>query len=305
MHTHINRNQRIIIGALLREGYTQSKVAESIGVNKSTISRELQRNNKENGRYHAIHANVLARERRKISKHNTRLIENNNALKQRIEQQLEPLVSPEVIAHKVGIHHQTIYGWIYRSRPDLRSQLPYRGKKRRRYAQKREKYSGWTKKVKTIDVRPDVSISWEGDTVKGDTRAQLLTHVERTSLYTRVDLIPNGTADSVHSLLKRRPIPNQITYDQGSEFALWKMIERDTGADIFFADAHSPWQRGKNENTNGRLRRVWPKRFDFSTITQRDVDRVVYKMNHTPRKSLSWRTPMEVYEELCCVSEAN
>ena len=71
---------------------------------------------------------------------------------------------------------------------------------------------------------------------------------------------------------------------------------------FFFADAHSPWQRGKNENTNGRLRRIWPKKFDFATITQRDVDRVIHRMNHTPRKSLSWQTPAQVYEKLCCVS---
>jgi len=80
------------------------------------------------------------------------------------------------------------------------------------------------------------------------------------------------------------------------------MIERDTNALVFFADAHSPWQRGKNENTNGRLRRVYPKGFDFDTITQKQLDRVVHVMNHTPRKSLEWRTPADVYKELCCIS---
>lgn len=106
----------------------------------------------------------------------------------------------------------------------------------------------------------------------------------------------------VHATLADAPLEGTVTYDRGSEFALWKMIERDTPARIFFADPHSPWQRGKNENTNGRIRRVFPKRFDFSTITQRQLDRVVAKMNRTPRKSLSWRTPEEVFKELCCVS---
>ncbi len=220
----------------------------------------------------------------------------------RIEALLEPLVSPEVVAHMVGIHHQTIYTWVYRSRPDLRALLPYHGKKRRRYAQKREKYSGWTKFVHPIDERIETNLSWEGDTVKGGTRPQLLTHVERTSLYTRADLIPDGTADTVHAILTQRPLPGTITYDRGSEFALWKMIERDTNVSIYFAHAHHPWERGKNENTNGRLRRVFPKRFDFSTITQRQLDRIVHTMNHTPRKSLSWRTPAEVYQKLCCGS---
>jgi IS30 family transposase len=118
----------------------------------------------------------------------------------------------------------------------------------------------------------------------------------------RADLIPDGTADTIHAILTQRPLPGTITYDRGSEFALWKMIERDTNVSIYFARAHHPWERGKNENTNGRLRRVFPKRFDFSTITQRQLDRIVHTMNHTPRKSLSWRTPAEVYQKLCCGS---
>ena len=79
------------------------------------------------------------------------------------------------------------------------------------------------------------------------------------------------------------------------------MIERDTKA-VFFADAHAPWQRGKNKNTNGRLRRLFPKQFNFATITQKQLDEVVYLMNHTPRKSLGWRTPASVCEERCCSS---
>ena len=57
-------------------------------------------------------------------------------------------------------------------------------------------------------------------------------------------------------------------------------------------------KEGKNENTNGRLRRVFPKKFDFDTINQKQLDEVVYLMNHTPRKTLNWRTPAEVFESL-------
>jgi len=113
--------------------------------------------------------------------------------------------------------------------------------------------------VRSIHDKPHSGVTFEGDTIKGKTLSRILTHVEQTSLYLRADLMPNGTADSVHSILKNNPLPYQIIYDRGSEFALWRMIERDTKASIFFADAHAPWQRGKNENTNGRLRRVFPK----------------------------------------------
>jgi IS30 family transposase len=45
-----------------------------------------------------------------------------------------------------------------------------------------------------------------------------------------------------------------ITLDNGSEFAEFRGIEQDTGAEVYFAEPHSPWQRGTNENTNGLLR---------------------------------------------------
>jgi transposase, IS30 family len=300
MHKHFNREDRIALGALKRAGLSKAEIGRQLGFNRSSVGRELRRNQKPRGGYHALNADIQAITRRQQSKHQYRKID--TALGLVLAKQLHPLVSPEMVAEARGIHHQTIYSWLYRDRRDLLSQLPQRGRKRRRYGSKRTKKQGWTRLVKSIHDRPESGLSWEGDTVKGSTKTQLLTHVERTSLYTRADLIPNGTADVVHATLKRKPIPGVITYDRGSEFALWQMIERDTGTTIFFADAHAPWQRGKNENTNGRLRRVFPKGFNFATITQKQLDDVVYVMNHTPRKSLGWRTPASVFEERCCVS---
>lgn len=303
MYSHINRDQRIALGALLYAGLSQVSIARELGVHPSTISRELRRNPSASGGYHSLHAHVLTRQRRKRSKQKYRKIENDPVLKEEIEDQLHPLRSPEVIAHELGIVHQTIYSWIDRSRPDLKSMLPYRGKKRRRYGGKREQKQGWTKNVRSIEDRPESDISWEGDTMKGGTLPRVLTHVEQTSLFLVADLIKDGSADAVHKMLKQNQrIEGNITYDRGSEFALWKMIEEDTNATVYFAHAHHPWERGKNENTNGRLRRVFPKRFDFSTITQRQLDKVVYKMNHTPRKSLFWKTPAEMFEKLRCTS---
>lgn len=302
MHHHIRRDERIALGALLREGLTQTQAADHLGMHRSTISKELRRNAREDGSYHATHADVRARQRRAASKVRCRKIENDSALVARIEAMLEPLVSPECTAHECGIHHQTIYDWVYRSRPDLRERLPYRGKKRRKYGKNRRAKQGWTTNVRSIHDRTERGLSWEGDTITGTGKARILTHVERHSLYLRADLIPDGTADAVHAVLKKKPLVGSITYDRGSEFALWRMIEHATGAEVFFADPHAPWQRGKNENTNGRLRRPFPKRTDLSTIQKADLACVVFKMNHTKRKSLSWQTPVDVFQKLCCVS---
>lgn len=300
MHRHFNREDRIALGALKRAGLSQAAIGRQLGFNRSSIGRELERNPKPRGGYHALNADIQACTRRHRSKQLYRIID--TALGLIIAEQLHPLVSPEVVAYRNGIHHQTIYNWLYRERRDLLPLLPQRGRKRRRYGSKRAKKQGWTRLVRSIHDRPKSDLAWEGDTVKGGTKSQLLTHVERMSLYSRADLIPDGTADVVHAKLKKSPLEGTITYDRGSEFALWQMIERDTPATIFFADAHAPWQRGKNENTNGRLRRVFPKRFNFDTITQKQVDDVVYLMNHTERKSLGFKTPCSVYGRECCVS---
>ena len=273
-------------------------IAKTLGFTKGAISQEIKRNKNKDGIYKVHSARLKTLKRRKFSKIKYRKIDNNPNLIKTIEKDLCPLVSPEVIAYQNSIHHQTIYNWIYRDRKDLLNDLPQRGRKRRKYGSKRAIKQGWTRDVRTIHEIPESIILWEGDTIKGGTKSRVLTHVEQTSLKLQADIIKDGTADSVHARLKVKPIEGDILYDRGSEFALWKMIERDTSSTVYFADAYSPHQRPKNENTNGRLRRVFNKKFDFDTITQSQLDKIVHKMNSTPRKSLNWRTPDEVYKSL-------
>lgn len=301
MYTHISRDDRVVISNGIRRGESYATIGDRVGKDKGAVWREVYRNKDADGQYRVWSAERRARQRRQHTKYKERKIENDAVLARRIETRLHPLVSPEVVAHEVGVVHESIYAWIVRSRPDLTVRLPRRGRKRRRYGSKRAKKQGWTKYVRSIDERPNTGEQWEGDTVKGTGLARLLTHVERSSLFTVADVLFRGTADAVHERVVRRNFNGSITYDRGSEFALWRMIERDYNTRIYFAHPHHPWERGKNENTNGRLRRVFPKRFNFSTITQRDVDRVTHLMNHTPRKSLFWRTPCAVYGK-CCTS---
>jgi len=297
MHKHINTNDRSVIAGMLNARYSQSDIANTLGFTKGAVSKEINRNKDDNGVYRFHTAIKRTKERRKQSKIKYRKIENNTELKRKINQMMHPLVSPEVIGHILGIHHQTIYSYIYRTKPSLKTKLPYKGKKRRKYSSKRGQKIGWTTKVKTFRDNPK-DVFWEGDTIKGKTKSRVLTHVENQSLFLKADLIPDGTADSVHAILKKKPTKDNIVYDRGSEFALWEMIERDLNIEIFFADPHAPWQRPKNENTNGRLRRVFPKKFNFDTITQSQLDKIVHLMNNTPRKTLNWRTPVEVYASL-------
>ena len=87
-----------------------------------------------------------------------------------------------------------------------------------------------------------------------------------------------------------------LTYDQGKK-SRHKDLTAATGVTVYFADPHSPWQRGSNENTNGLLRQYLPKGADLSDLTKDDLDAIAWKVNTRPRKIHGFRMPIEVYAD--------
>lgn len=305
-HHHLTRDERVALSALTRAGQSGAECARQLGVHRSTVLRELQRTQ---GEYRAAAAHKVAKKLREASKRDAQILEHDASLRRKVVQLLKRNRSPEQIAQELGsISDDAIYAWINRSRRDLRILLPQRGKKRHRYG--KEPHQGWTKSVRNIATRPKVAArrsrvgDWEGDTIVGRDRARLLVHVDRRSRFIVALLIPDGTADTVHNAtitaLKKLPC-HTITYDRGSEFALWRMIEQDLKARVYFANAHHPWERGTSENSNGLLRRFFPKGTPLGQTLVREVAKAVRNINHRPRKCLRWKTPCQVFR-CCCDS---
>jgi IS30 family transposase len=88
-----------------------------------------------------------------------------------------------------------------------------------------------------------------------------------------------------------------LTWDRGKELSVHAQFKVETGIAVFFADPHSPWQRGTNENTNGLLRQYFPKGTDLSRWTDEEVQAVAAAVNNRPRKALGWKTPAEAFDQ--------
>lgn len=314
-YTHINKEQRHKIEALLNLDYSETEIAEDLGKDKSAISREIGRNSYPDGTYDAIHADYLSRQRQKQGRHQVKKLIKNPKLRRAVIGRLEQKDSPEQVVgrrKKLGkdyVSHETIYQFIYTEKPELVSLLRQKKSRYRRKhgTRKREKLRELAKKT-WITERPDKINNreetghWEGDTIVGKERTTgIATHVERVSGYGLADKLKKLTAESMHMATVKRfkKIPKDKrlseTNDNGKEFSCYEMTEKELNMKHYFALPYHSWERGSNENWNGLLRQFFPKGTRFANITQTDVDKAVRNLNHRPRKRLNYLTPHEVF----------
>lgn len=325
---HLKQEHRFRIEALWEEGRNYHEIAIILLCDDSVISREFKRNKEKDGSYCAAKAQKKADTRRRESKHGARKIEHDDLLAKEIETALRGDDnergdwSPEVIANvtcKGRISHTAIYAWIKRERKDLRCLLPHQGRRRKKYGSQTVHGTIETTNPRSILDRPkEIEKREELGNYEGDTvilkEGRLHTLVERMSRFLIADFISvlgMGLAmqisESTVRSLSLLPATHRktITYDRGSEFAWWDETEKNlAGMNIYFAQAHHPWERGTNERTNGLIRRYFPKGQTFAMLTHDDVAKVVWRLNHRPRKILHFRTPCAVFGE-CCSSSAN
>jgi len=315
-YTHLSLKERIRLYHLLSMDLSISEISRRLNRHRSTLYRELSRNTKYDHYLPGI-ANDLYHTRRctKIQK-----ISANSALYYYVIRRLRQGWSPEQIAgrmkHEGKSYYacaETIYRYIYRRRnKGLYRYLTYKKSTRgKRFGRKigSGKFHGITlihERDEQVNRRETVG-HWEGDSVCfSSSRYQgVNTWVERKTRFVRLRKHQNRQASTVMNDLQRlircapKKLWQSVTLDQGSEFADFRSIHRKTQCKVYYCDPHSPWQRGSNENFNGRLRRYLPRDIEIQSITQKHLDVLEKKLNNLPRKCLEFMTPNEAMKQLC------
>ena len=307
-YTQLTRIQRYQISALLKMGHSKTEIAKSIGVHKSTISREIRRNIGKRG-YRPKQAHRFALARRDKGRQRISTVD-----WERIEGLIKLDWSPEQISGYLGkegilsISHEWIYQHIYRDKREggnLWKHLRCQKKRRKRYGSYERR--GQIPRRVWIDERPEVVEQrvrvgdWEADTIISQGRqTAIVTLTERKSRLTLMKRVDDRTAKTVRKAIidLLHPFRHQthtITCDNGKEFTEHEALAKALQAQVYFAHPQAAWQRGSNENANGLIRQYFPKGTDFSSLSEEDIEKVMLRLNHRPRKCLGFSSPNMVF----------
>ena len=320
--------QREDIAVLKAQNLGDAEIARRVGVNRSTIGRELaagtSRVGGKVGTYRASVAQAAA-DRRAVRVRVGRLAA-RPALAAEVTARLKDEHSPEQISGRLKIDfpdeedmhvsHETIYKALFiQARGELDRDLHQRlrtGRAVRKTRRETGQRGSRIPNMVNISERPAevedraVPGHWEGDLIVGSqSKSAIGTLVERMTgfvllLHLPLDHGADAVAQAAIESMSRLPqiLRQTLTWDQGSEMTNHAQIAAATDLDIYFCDPRSPWQRGTNENTNGLLRQYFAKGSDLSVYGPDYLDHVAAKLNNRPRKRLGFKTPAEALDEL-------
>lgn len=333
-YRRLSSREREEISRGLAASEAQMVIAERLGRDPGTISREIARNSGTTG-YRAYSAGRRAMAAASSRRGGKRRIVENEGLRTFIIGKLRLEWSPEQVVEELAreyphdermrISPEAIYQYIYvLPRGSLKRSLITALRQERAY-RRRKRGSGQGETVEetrgkiadmiSIEERPaevagrTVPGHWEGDLIMGRyKRTALGTLVERTTRYTMLVPLQRKDATSVRRAYARalgnlpRDLARSLTYDQGKEMSEHRRFTIDTGIQVYFAHPGSPWERGTNENTNGLIRQYFPKGTEFDRVSRRAIHRAQDRLNGRPRKALDYEKPVEAFTKLVALN---
>ena len=321
----LDLEDRINIEIKYRSGLSFRDIAKCLGHGRSagSICREIGgRPRKGAGKYQAYgsHQRVLLH---RFGKKEFRL--KNNLIRSYVAEKMKLGWSPEQISIRLPIDHpnnkishEAIYQFVYNQInlhtngkakegcEDLRPFLPRRHKRRqvKGFRQARKMYRP---ELPSIEDRPSIVDErgrigdWEDDTMLSRENVERLKTInERVSGVVLIGKMLDGTISESNRVVNERlgSMPKQIrktlTRDRGKENFGHEDLEKTLSISCYFAHAYCSQERGSNENTNGLIRRFFPKKTDFSKVTDEEIRHVEYLLNSRPRKRHGGKTPLEV-----------
>jgi transposase, IS30 family len=304
MNQHLSPHERYQIQIGLAQGLPIKAIAAGLGRSPSTIYREIDLGSGGAG-YEAKYAQQRKNLRAAKSR-NAKVICAQTWLK--VAHGISQEHSPEQVADCTHASHEAIYQYIYRDKHaggylwlHLRCQKRYR---KRAGGQDRR---GTIPNQRSIALRPlhienRAQIGhWEADTIVGPHHGSaILSIVERKSGYTLLALLPDRSAASTYRAMVAllEPIAHKvktITTDNGGEFAWHEKLDASLGCLSYFCRPYASCQRGTNENTNGLVRQYIPKQRNLHTVDQQELEMIMERLNHRPRKRLGFKTPHQVF----------
>lgn len=315
-YQQLTYEERSLIYAYCKAGFSQTEIAKELNRNKSAICRELARNTGAKG-YRPKQAHEKAIERKSNSR---KAIKFTKIIKHYVKQKIKQEWSPVQISNWLKkfkskeISHERIYQYINEDKAVGGTLYTYlrqgMKKSRKRYGKSRSKRGQIPNRV-SITQRPEYINKrstyghWEGDTIIGKNhKGVMITLVERKCGWTEIIKVSSKNAHVVSKAIckamkKYRKLVKSITFDNGLEFADHETMARELQCKIYFAEPYSSYQRGTNENTNGLIRQYFPKGSDFGLFTKQHVKFAMDRLNNRPRKRLGFYSPYQIFKKLC------
>lgn len=315
-HHHFTSAEQLELEILLKRGYSHRAIARSFGCSHTSIGREIKRNSVKK-KYDGKAAKDKARVRRRYSKFQGMKVRDHPKLQTFIIAHLMKGWTPEEIAGHLKMKRKDlpyisakgIYKWLYSVHGQkycaLLCSQQLKPKKRRTKA----KRSMIPNRV-GIEERPEEANNrteyghYETDTIvsgkRHDSTAALAVLHERKARYVRLKKIPNLKPATFAGALKKTARDlhrHTITYDNGIENRNHETVAKALKIKTYFCNPYHSWEKGGVENTNGRIRRYIPKGANLADYSDRDIAKIEYWLNNTPRKCLNWSTPHEIMIE--------